>query len=707
MVDMPGKGGTTLFELGDGHCTKVATFRERDFGSGATLEWFLAQIHARYPSDHLGVSILDHGYAWRGFSWDQTSAWDNITMPEMTRAVEGAGVPIDVLSFDACNMGDVEVAYQLAQMQAGSPAAPLVKYLVGSEEEIDQDGIPYDIAFAPLVADPSLVPADVARDLVTAYQRYYLPRRSFNWTSMSAIDVGAVGAATADLQAWVARMKLDLPTLKSRYDADLKTCIYAWESWHVDVAQLCDALAADPQIADTTLKTLSATVAKDCRGAVLGLWSGSYSAAYQGMTIWWGADQDWPYYRSDYLHQVAFGQPAPTGAGWYAFLKAYNAMAAAGSAAPAALPTAPAHHGAKAATARHSTKALGDRLGWPHTTTVRASYGLTGVDFIDQQNGWAVGYNNVSENAIILHTTDGGAHWRNRSPLAWYAYEFGGIDALDPAHIWTAGSESWVDSLITGSTDGSTWKTEPSHTYEYLMSVDFTDAQNGWVSGTNGALLHTTDGGAHWAKAPTWDGARGDDLWAVDFTDAQHGWIAGGNAATLTGFIYRTTDGGQTWTVQQVVPGAVLYGIEAPRCAVGGDPVTGAGVAYYSTDNGAIWAPSAGVPADTCLAKVTRAPGGTVDWAVGSGGTVLESTDGGATWTAPAGAVPATFDLAAASFISDTDGWIVGRRRADAAHHRRWRQLAVDRRRRGLAAGTRARGRYRVHRWHQESSVRL
>jgi photosystem II stability/assembly factor-like uncharacterized protein len=311
-------------------------------------------------------------------------------------------------------------------------------------------------------------------------------------------------------------------------------------------------------------------------------------------------------------------------------------------------------------TARHSAKTLNDRLGWPHTTTVRASYGLAGVDFIDQQNGWAVGYNNVSENAIILHTTDGGAHWRNRSPLAWYAYELAGIDALDPAHIWTAGSESWVDSLITGSTDGSTWKTEPSPTVEYLMSVDFTDAQNGWVSGTNGALLHTTDGGAHWAKAPTWAGARGEDLWAVDFTDTQHGWVAGGNAATLTGFIQRTTDGGQSWTLQQVVPGAVLYGIEAPRCAVGGDPVTGAGVAYYSTDGGAIWAPSAGVPADTCLARVTRAPGGTVDWAVGSAGTVLESTDGGAAWTSPATPVPATFDLAAASFTSDTDGWIVG-----------------------------------------------
>ncbi|MGZ4199798.1 MAG: hypothetical protein ACXVP1_06385, partial [Thermoleophilia bacterium] len=41
MVDMPGKGGTTLFELGGGACKKVATFPEKDFGSGATLEWFL------------------------------------------------------------------------------------------------------------------------------------------------------------------------------------------------------------------------------------------------------------------------------------------------------------------------------------------------------------------------------------------------------------------------------------------------------------------------------------------------------------------------------------------------------------------------------------------------------------------------------------------------------------------------------------------
>ena len=631
MVDRPGHTGTTLYELGGGKVTKVAAFPEKDFGRGTTFKWFIRQIHARYPSTHLGIGVIDHGYGWRYFSWDNQSQ-DDITMPEMQSAIAGAGVPIDVLSFDACNMADVAVLYQAALAQAGSPPVSLVKYVVASEEEIEMDGFPYDVDLTPLANDASLTPQEVAVDMVNGYARYYRARHCFGYVSLGAIDVAKVGAAKADLQAWVARLRLDLPVFKARYDADLAACIYAWDSWQVDLPAICDKLAADPLIADPTLKALSATVADDCRGAMLSLWSGSYSSRFNGMTLWWGTGDEWRYYRQDFQRQVAFGAPvAKDGVGWYAFLKAYNA--------PAGWKAAP-------------------------RTLQRDKYSLADVTFSDARHGWAVGNNDVSGTALILRTADGGAHWKTFSGPAWGAYGLAGIGALDAKHVWAVGSEcwpdQWADSLVLKSSNGGvTWPMQTSHTYQFLASVDFTSPRNGWVSGTNGALLHSTDGGAHWVRAHTWSGSGSDDLWSVDFTDARHGWVAGGNAATMTGFIRRTTDGGKTWTLQQSIAGHVLYGLKAPDCAVGGDSASGSGIAYYSADGGATWAVANGVPTDRCLFGVTSSPGGAPLWLVGTQGLVMTSTDGGAHWSA-CGSTPVARDLTAASFTSATHGWVVG-----------------------------------------------
>jgi len=630
MVDRPGDSGTTLYELGGGVVTKVATFPEKDFGRGATFRWFIRQVHARYPSTHLGIGVIDHGYGWRYFSWDRTSQ-DDITMPEMQSAIAGAGVPIDILSFDACNMADVAVLYQAALTQAGSPPTGLVKYVVASEEEIEMDGFPYDVDLTALANDASLTPQEVAVDMVDGYARYYLARHCFDYVSLGAIDVAKISAAKADLQAWVARLRLDLPAFRARYDADLAACIYAWDSWQVDLPDLCDKLAADPLITDPTLKALSAAVSGDCKGAMLDLWSGSYSAQFKGMTIWWGTGGEWRYYRSDFRRQVTFGAPvAKNGVGWYAFLKEYNAPS-----------------GSKAS---------------PRTLQ-RDKYSLADVTFSDARHGWAVGNNDVSGNALILRTADGGAHWKTLSDPVWCAYGFAGIKALDARHVWAVGSErwpdNWADSIVTRSTNGgASWPMQISHTYQFLASVDFTSPRNGWISGTNGALLHTKDGGAHWAKARTWSDSSSDDLWSVDFTDARHGWVVGGNAATMTGFIRRTTDGGQRWTLQQSVAGHVLYGLKAPVCAVGGDPLTGSGIAYYSTDVGKTWVVSNGTPTDKCLYGVTSSPGGAPLWLVGTQGLVMIS-GGGAHWTA-CGSTPVARDLTAASFTSDTNGWVVG-----------------------------------------------
>ena len=302
MLDKPKKDGSWLYRVSGPAVETVKHYAdERDFGSGATFRWFLEEIHARFPSDHLLVVGWDHGSGWQYFSWDDTSN-NRILLPELRKAIADAGVPIDILGFDACNMADADVTYELA-------STGLVGHFVASEETIDQDGYPYDDMFTPLAYDPRREPDTVIADMLGGWQRYYGSRRNFNWVSLSGVDLAASAAMKDDLVAWVTRLRDDLPLFAARYQAAMHETIYAWDSWQLDLGGFAARLAADPLITDAALKAASAAVRDAVAAAVTNVMSGSYASAFTGLTVWAGTGSDWRTYRKDYRAQVAFGKP--------------------------------------------------------------------------------------------------------------------------------------------------------------------------------------------------------------------------------------------------------------------------------------------------------------------------------------------------------------------------------------------------------------
>jgi photosystem II stability/assembly factor-like uncharacterized protein len=609
--------GVDLVQISGDTVTKVAHWADKDFGSGATFRWFLEQVGSRFPAEHLAVIAWDHGYGWRYFSRDDTSK-DAITMPELRAALTDAGVPIDILGFDCCNMGDVEVVYDVG-------TTGMVKYLVGSEETIDQDGYPYDDMFYALMQDPSRTPEQVTADMVAGYRTYYRPLRCFTWVSLSAIDVGAVAAAQADLTAWVARLKADLPQFKARYAADLRHTIYAWDCWHVDLAGFAEHLAADPLVTDDTLKSLSATIAGDVHWATMSLYSGSYARQFEGLALWWGTGQDWLDYRAAYAGQSAFGKDI----GWYGFLKAYNG---AGSHTP--------HW-------------------WPACVIQRAGYGLTDVVFPDGVHGWATGYNNITSEALILRSSDGGAHWWVTTSHAWWAYQTSSIAALDTRTAWAVGSEGFDGSVIVKTTSGGyPWSWQYGHSPEYFNGVDFVSPQRGWIAGSNGTFLRTTDGGHTWTKLGH---SSNTDNWGVDFVDARNGWLVGGDAMTRQGMVEHTSDGGLTWSTQTTVPDAAVFAVDglngSDAWVVGGDPAGGHGFIAATADGGSTWQSQFGDASTPWLSDVAAVDAST-GWAVGEAGCVLRTSDGGQQWTPVDLGTRA--DLTAVYFTDADHGWIVG-----------------------------------------------
>jgi hypothetical protein len=307
MIDRLKTDGTELVEISGGSWQVVNTYPEMNFGDGATF----GEISTLYPSEKLSVTAWDHGYGWVEFSFDQTS-WDRIRMPEMKAAIEGAGVHIDVLSFDACNMANTEVVYE-------AWSTGLVDYLVGSEEGVPLYGYPYDHMLMPVAIDPSRTPSQLALDMVDGWADYY-DQTAFVGVSLSAVDVGALGGSAATLQTWCGLMHDNLASYSRVYRDALKDCYVAWGTkYFVDMADLGDTLLNDNRFSNVELRAATAAMVAAIDASVLAVHTSPDISDGRGLTLYWASKGDWKYYGPMYA-DTQFGVDT----GWWAFLNDYN-----------------------------------------------------------------------------------------------------------------------------------------------------------------------------------------------------------------------------------------------------------------------------------------------------------------------------------------------------------------------------------------------
>ena len=312
MVDWLAKNGTYVYEISGGVTTEVATHEEENFGDGTTFTRFLTEVAAAYESDHLLVIGWDHGYAWRYFSDDETDG-DRITMPELQTAIEAAGVYMDILAFDACNMAAIEVAYQLS-------LTGLVGLMVASEESVPLDGYPYDLMLTPLAEEPSRTPEQVASDMVAGWGEFYGPQTWAKTNCLSATDVSVIGDNIDSFTDWVSAMNANLEEYSWSYKLDLRAALSAWATCeHVDVVDLGVQILADATITDADLIASTEAIVGVVESAVLIYWNADEVAALRGLTLYWGLGGDWLAYGEDYK-DVAFADDT----GWWDFLAIYN-----------------------------------------------------------------------------------------------------------------------------------------------------------------------------------------------------------------------------------------------------------------------------------------------------------------------------------------------------------------------------------------------
>ncbi|OYT38818.1 MAG: hypothetical protein B6U89_05235, partial [Desulfurococcales archaeon ex4484_58] len=143
-----------------------------------TLHKFGSYIFTRFRAYHYALIINDHGAGIEGVSWDDgdnNCRYNGLQINETKIAIEkilnDADIyKLDIIGFDACLMGMLEIAYQLRD---------LTDYIIASEKVVPGRGWIYEPVLRDLTNNPDMSPKDLGILIIDAYVDYY--SNFFNW----------------------------------------------------------------------------------------------------------------------------------------------------------------------------------------------------------------------------------------------------------------------------------------------------------------------------------------------------------------------------------------------------------------------------------------------------------------------------------------------------------------------------------------------
>ncbi len=141
--------------------------------------------------------------------------------------------------------------------------------------------------------------------------------------------------------------------------------------------------------------------------------------------------------------------------------------------------------------------------GWSNSRIIRTSDGgnswfssdfinviLNSIYFIDQNTGWATGWDFIDSLGVIIKTTDGGESWVSQTTEVNNALN--DIYFIDENTGWAVG----LGGIILNSSDGgNNWFSQESGTDHNLNTIRFLDENIGWAIGDSGTILKTLNGG--------------------------------------------------------------------------------------------------------------------------------------------------------------------------------------------------------------------
>lgn len=187
---------------------------EVDSGNVNALRDFILWSQRNCPSQHSALILWNHGGGWRSLDCleveplsstrsltrspiqsreicsDDTSN-SVIYMKDVRQCLEGIGKPYDLICFDACLMGMLEVAYEMKD---------LTPYVVASEQVIPGQGFHYTPFLQALVQNPGMDGRALGIEVVDSYGRSYTTAKD---VTLSLVDTQRIPALVQNLNEFV------------------------------------------------------------------------------------------------------------------------------------------------------------------------------------------------------------------------------------------------------------------------------------------------------------------------------------------------------------------------------------------------------------------------------------------------------------------------------------------------------------------------
>jgi len=258
------------------------------------------------------------------------------------------------------------------------------------------------------------------------------------------------------------------------------------------------------------------------------------------------------------------------------------------------------------------------------------AYNLTATVFIDADTGWVAG-----AGGRVFKTTDGGEGWASDSsglPSDFQIYDIDFWDASTGVAVGCRGAGCPYSG--TGEAykyNGSTWSqmggTEGTVA---LNDVSLNSATTGWIVGSGGVALQTTNGSS-WVSNSGGIAAN-YELNGVDTVNGSSmAWAVGNN--TSTGKAVYAVYNGSTWSMSADVA-ATSFFVDVEMVDANTGYLVGSGGAVRKTVNGEWWTWTAQSSGTGKLLAGISCLNADYCFAVGEDGRVIHTTDGGANWGA-------------------------------------------------------------------------
>lgn len=194
-----------------------------NMGEASTLTNFINYGVTNYDSDQYSLIMWNHGAgSVYGYGADEWFNYDSLTLDEMQTALADSyrqhGQRFELVGFDACLMGSVEVGHVLA---------PYADYLLASEELEPGHGWDYEPIINHLNQNPNTDPVSFGQAIMDGFVKQSKAYRTDDAITLSLVDLSKIDEVVSALDGLFGLMTQDIRNsnnveaiLKARLDAE-------------------------------------------------------------------------------------------------------------------------------------------------------------------------------------------------------------------------------------------------------------------------------------------------------------------------------------------------------------------------------------------------------------------------------------------------------------------------------------------------------